>query len=115
MRVLHSTDDLPEKKLGLIFRDIIILDVIVEFSSICEFHDDEDIIGSIEDLVKFDDVLVVDELKYFDLPFHLNVILFTFEIIFLFFIFLLLMIFTATLTPVKSCLASNSYPVYLSP
>ena len=51
MCVLYPTDDLPEEELRLFFGDIIILYVIVEFSSIREFHDDEDIIGSIEHLV----------------------------------------------------------------
>jgi hypothetical protein len=115
MSILHPTDDLPEEELGLVFRDIIILYVVVEFAAVCEFHDDEDVIGSIEYFIELDDILMVDELEYLDLPLHLSRSSPTFEIIFLFFIFLLLMIFTATRTPVKSCLASNSHPPYLSP
>lgn len=115
MRVLNPTDNLPEEELRLFFWDIIILYIIVELSSIRELHDDEDIISRIKHLVQLDNVLVIDELEYLDFPLHLNQHTSTFEIIFLFFIFRLLMIFTATFTPVKSCLASNSQAVYLWP
>lgn len=107
MRVPDTTDDLPEEKSGLFLGDIVILYVIVKFSAVCQFHDDEDVVGGIEYLIKFDDILVADEFEYLDLSFDLNLVGYTFEIRFLFFILRLLMIFMATFTPVRSCFASE--------
>jgi len=112
--VTNTTNYLFEKKPSFILRDVIILNVIVKFSTLCKFHDDEDVIGCIKDFIEFDDVLVVDEFEYFDLSFDLDRKRVTFEIIFLFFILRLLMILTATLSPVRSCLASESMHPYLS-
>jgi hypothetical protein len=61
MSVSHATDYLPKEKPCFVFADIIILYVIVQFSSICEFHDDKDVVGGVEYFIKFDDVLMADE------------------------------------------------------
>lgn len=52
---------LPEEELGLILGNLMSLDVVKELALLCKFHDDEDVVGSIENLVQFDDVGVVDE------------------------------------------------------
>lgn len=106
MGVGHSTDDLLEKEAGILFSDVVVLDIVVELATLCEFHDDEDVVGGVEYFVEFDDVLMVDEFEYLDLSFDLGGRTGTLEIMFLFFILRLLMILTATRTPVMSCRAS---------
>jgi len=115
MRVPDATDDLPEEKSGLLLADIVILYVIVQFAAVCQFHDDEDVVGGIEYLVEFDDILVADEFEYLDLSLDLNEAGSTFEMRFLFFILRLLMILMATFTPVRSCFASEEWDMYISP
>ena len=107
MSIVHTSHDLLEDASRLIFRDLVALDVIIEFSSLGQLHYDEDVVSRIEDLIQFDDVWVVDEFKYLDLPFDLLIQRLTLDIMFLFFILRLFNIFTATFTPVKSCLAST--------
>lgn len=97
------------------FCDIVILYVIIEFATFSELHDDKDVVGGIEYLVKFDDIFVVDELEDFDLSFDLDDKRITLDIMFLFFILRLFMILTATRTPVMSCLASYFKYWYISP
>jgi len=87
--------------------------IIIELSALCVLHDDEDVIGGIEDFVEFDDILVVDEFEYFDLSFDLSRRSTTLDIIFLFFILRLFRILTATFNPVKSCLASGWHKRYI--
>lgn len=87
--------------------------IIIELPTLCIFHDDKNIVGSIQYLIKFDDIFVIDEFQYFDLSFDLHVGGNTLEIMFLFFILRLFMILTATLTPVRSCLASRSTEMYI--
>ena len=60
--------------------------IIIELSALCVLHDDEDVIGGIEDFVEFDDILVVDEFEYFDLSYDLSRRSTTLDIIFLCFI-----------------------------
>lgn len=115
VRIPHSADDLLEECLGLLLGDVVVLDVVVEFPSVCELHDDEDVVGGVQHLVQLDDVLMTDKLKDLDLSLHLTQINATLEIMFLFFILRLLMILTATLTPVISCLASTFSHSYLLP
>ena len=107
MRVPDATDDLPEEKSGLLLADIVILYVVVQFAAVCQFHDDEDVVGGIEYLIEFDDILVADEFEYLDLSLDLYEVGSTFEMRFLFFILRLLMILMATFTPVRSCFASE--------
>lgn len=108
-----TVDDLFEEETGIFLVDIVVLDVVVEFSPLCEFHDDEDVVGGVEHFVEFDDVVVVDELKDPNLPLDLSLDTCTLEIICLFFILRLFIIFTATLTPVRSCRASDSHHLYI--
>jgi hypothetical protein len=61
MRISYSADDLFEKEFGFLFREDIIMYIIIELSSLCVLHDDEDIIGGIEYFVEFDDILMIDE------------------------------------------------------
>lgn len=113
MSVGYSVDNLFEEEPRVLLGDVVILYIVIEFAALCEFHDDEDIVGGVEYFVQFDDVLVVDEFEYFDLSFDLGLNWVTLEIIFLFFILRLFMIFTATRTPVMSCLASILSSVYI--
>lgn len=106
---------LPEEKLGLVLGDLMGLDVIKELALLRKFHDDEDVVGGIEDLVQFDDVGVVDEPEYLDLSLDLLEESGTLEIMFLFLILRLLRILMATLMPVRSCLASCLALEYISP
>lgn len=113
VRVPHPADDLLEESLGLLLSDVIILYVIVQFPSVCQLHNHEDVVGRIQHLVQLDDVLMTDKLQYLDLSLYLTPPTCTLEIMFLFFILRLLMIFTATFTPVISCLASALTHPYL--
>lgn len=47
----NSANDLFEEEASFFFWDIIILYIIIEFSSLSQFHNDEDIIGSVEHFV----------------------------------------------------------------
>ena len=113
VRIPDPADDLLEEGLRLILSDVVILDVVVQFPAVCELHDDEDVVGGVQHLVQLDDVLMTDKLEDLDLPLYLTHPTCTLEIMFLFFILRLLMIFTATFTPVISCLASASTHSYL--
>lgn len=61
MYILYATNDLSEVELRLLFCDFIVLYKVVELAFRGELHDDEDVVGCVEDLVEFDDVRVVDE------------------------------------------------------
>lgn len=114
MRISYSADDLSEEHACLVLADIIILNVVVKLSSVCEFHDHEDIIGGIKHFIELDNVLMTDEFQDFNFSLDLGDRGSTFEMRFLFFILRLLIILIATFTPVRSCLASESVRVYLS-
>lgn len=113
--VWDSADDLFEKETGVFFTDFVILNVVVELSAFCEFHDDENVVAGVEDFIELNDVVVVNEFEDADLSFDLGCPMSTFEIMCLLFILRLLMILTATLTPVRSCRASISQQTYISP
>lgn len=113
--ISYAVYDLPEEKLGLVLGDLMCLDVVEKFSLLCEFHDDEDVVGGIEYLIQFDDVSVVDKPEYLDLSLDLHEESGTLEIMFLFLILRLLRILMATLMPVRSCLASGLALEYISP
>lgn len=95
-------DDFAEEVFGLLFVDIIILDVVIELSFFGHLHHNENVGCCVQHLIKLDNVGVVDKLQDADLPLDLLPSTTTFEIMFLFFIRALFMIFTATRTPVKS-------------
>lgn len=107
MRMIDSLNDLPEEQFDLLLGQVVMLDVLVQFSPGGHLHDHEDIIGRVEYFVQFDDIGVADELEYLDLAFDLPKGGGTLGIIFLFFILRLLRILMATRTPVRSCLASD--------
>jgi len=109
----NSTNNLFEKEASVLLGDFIILYIIIELSSLRKFHDDKDIFSGVKYFIEFDNVLVVDEFEYFDLSFDLNRGMVTLEIMFLFFIRRLFIIFTATRTPVMSCLASILDSLYI--
>lgn len=113
MRVAHPADDLPEEEARLLLADVVILDVVVQFSSVGQFHDHEDVVGGVEHLVQLDDILMRDELEDLDLALDLRGEGGTLDIRFLFFILRLLMILMATFTPVRSCLASEETATYI--
>jgi hypothetical protein len=115
MGISDSGDDLSEEEPGLLLGDIVILNVIVELAAVGQFHDDEDVVGGIEYLVKLDDVLVADELEDLNLALDLSGRGGTLEMRFLFFILRLFMILMATFTPVRSCFASEEPSTYPSP
>lgn len=106
MGVVQSGHDLLEETSGFILGNVIALDIIIELSALSQLHYNENIVSGVQNLIQFDDVGVVDEFEYLDLSFYLFIMDFTLDIMFLFFILRLLRILTATLTPVKSCLAS---------
>lgn len=111
--IVDSTDDLLEEEACVIFADLIELDIVVQLAALSQLHDDEDIVAGVEDLVKLNNVVVVDELQDPDLPFDLNPYVRTLEIMCLLFIFRLFIIFTATRTPVRSCRASSFSNTYI--
>lgn len=45
--ISDSADNLFEEKPGVIFMDIVVLNIVIEFTPFGEFHDDEDIVGCI--------------------------------------------------------------------
>ena len=45
--ISHSADNLFEEKSGVIFMDIVVLNIVIEFTPFGELHDDEDIVGCI--------------------------------------------------------------------
>lgn len=47
MSVGHSTDNLLKEEPGVVFVDVIVLNVVVEFTALGEFHDDKDIVGCV--------------------------------------------------------------------
>ncbi len=115
MCIAHSTDDLSEECLGFLLADVVILNVVVELPPVSQLHYNEYIVGGVQYFVELNYILVANKLKDFYLSLHLSRPIPTLEIIFLFFIFRLFIIFTATLTPVRSCLASTSQQKYISP
>ena len=107
MDVLHTIDDLLEVKSCPVLVQPS-LHYLIQLSIARQLHNHKDIVGCIQNLVQFNDVGVVDELKDSYLSLHLHRWEEdTLEIIFLFFIFFLLIILTATSNPVKSCLATT--------
>jgi len=113
MCCFYTFNDLFKKMSCLIFFEVIILYKVIKFSSFCYFHYNKDISCCVEYFIQFNDIGMVDKLQNLDLSFDLVELLVTFEIIFLFFILDLLMILTATLVPVRSCLASKSRKCYI--
>ena len=59
--IVDSTHDLFEKEPCVIFTDLIELDIVVQFASLCQLHDNKNIVAGVQNLVKFDNVVVVDE------------------------------------------------------
>jgi hypothetical protein len=106
MRVIDCLDDLPKEQSHVLLGKIVMLYILVEFSTLGHFHDDEDVVGGIEHLIQFDDIGMGNKLEYLDLAGDLHAGGYTLEIMFLFFIFNLFIIFTATGRPVNSCFAS---------
>ena len=113
MSCLNSFNNLFEKMTCHLFSKIIVLYIVIKLASFSHFHDNIDISGGIKYFKKFDDMWVIDESQNLDLSFDLFGFSGTFDIIFLFFIFNLLMILTATLVPVRSCLASECRSEYI--
>lgn len=70
MHILHSTDDLPEVKLGLFLCDLVVLNEVVQLSFRCNLHNHKNVIGSVKHFVQLDDIGVVDELQDLDLPLY---------------------------------------------
>jgi len=113
--VVDSADDLLEEEPCIFLADLIELDVVVQFASLGQLHDDEYVVAGVQDLVKLDDIVVVDELEDSYFPFDLNQQLATLDIMCLLFILRLFIILTATRTPVRSCRASSFIKKYISP
>lgn len=111
--VFDCFDDLSEEDFGLLFSELILIDVLIEFSSFSHFHDDEDICGCVEDVIEFDDVGVTDVFEYFEFATDLGVGWGTLEIMFMFLSLCLLRILMATRIPVSSCLASGLMNRYI--
>lgn len=72
MCVGYSTDNLFKKEPSILFGNIVVLDIVIELTSFCKFHNDEDVVGRIQHFVQFDNVLMIDKFQYFDLSLHLR-------------------------------------------
>ena len=72
MGSFDSIDYLPKKPFGLALLQHIILNVLIQFPPVRQLHHHEDFSSSIEHLVQFYDIGVVDELQDADLPFDLS-------------------------------------------
>jgi hypothetical protein len=70
--VVDSADDLLEEEACVLLADLIELNIVVQLAALSQLHDDEDVVAGVEDLVKLNNVVVVDELQDPDLPFDLN-------------------------------------------
>jgi len=67
MRIFYPFDNLPKKKLNLLLRELVFIDILIKFSSLGHLHDNEDVSGGIEYLIKFDDVWVANKFEDFNL------------------------------------------------
>lgn len=112
MSEFNSVYNLPEKIFHLFLTQVMLLDILIQLPSLCDFHDDKDVIGGIEHLIELYDIGMIDKFQYFDFPFHLSDWNDTFEIILTFLIFSLLMILTATGRLVRSCFASGVEEIF---
>lgn len=65
-------DDLLEEKSGIVLTNIVILNVVVQLSTLGEFHNDEDVVAGVQNFVKFDYVVMVDEFEDPNFPFDLD-------------------------------------------
>lgn len=64
MEVLDSTDDLLEELAGLLLLQFLLLDdVVEEFAPTDELHDQEQLLGRLDDFEELDDVGVPDQLQ----------------------------------------------------
>ena len=72
MGVGYPTDNLLKEEPLILLGNVVVLDVVIEFAALREFHNHEDIVGSIKHFVQFDNVLMVDKFEYLDLPLHLS-------------------------------------------
>jgi len=68
---LHSFNNLLEVMTGLLFRKIVILNIVIKLSAFGHLHDHKDISSRIQDLIKLDYIGMVDELQDLDFPFDL--------------------------------------------
>ena len=48
VRISNSADNLLEKEAGILLGDVVILYVVVEFSTLGKFHDNKDVVGGIQ-------------------------------------------------------------------
>ncbi len=87
MHVLNTADDLPKIKFCLLLSNFVVLNEVVEFSFWSQFHNDEDVICRIENLIQLDDVWMVDELENLDftLYFRYHVLVFHFFLVYYFY------------------------------
>lgn len=58
----HPVDDLLEKLFDLFLRKIVVLYIVVQFPALSHLHNHEDVGSSVQHLIEFDYVGVVDEL-----------------------------------------------------
>ena len=71
VRIIEPVYYLPEKKLSLFLTNLIGLQVVKEFALLSEFHNDEDIIGCIQDLIQFYYIGMRNIPQYLNLSLHL--------------------------------------------
>ena len=114
MGITDSSYDLFEEESRIFLTYLIILDVIIELSSLSQFHDHEDIIAGVKNFIELYNIVMIYELKDTYLSFDLSTNQNTLDIMCLLFILRLFIILTATGTPVRSCRASNFTYVYIS-
>jgi hypothetical protein len=113
MRILYPFDDLAEKEFNVFLSELVLVDKLIQFTSLGYLHNNKYVSGGVEYLVQFDDVRMTDKFKDFDFACDLRRGKATLEIMFLFFILSLFNILMATRRPVSSCLASSLLDVYL--
>ena len=71
VKVFDTTDDLLEELAGLCFLQLLLLhDVVKEFASVDELHDQKQLLWRLDDLEELNDVGVPDQLQDVDLPSH---------------------------------------------
>ena len=71
VRIWNPADNLFEKEPSIILTNVVILDIVVEFSPLCKFHNNKNVVACVENLVELYDVVVIYEFQDSYLSFDL--------------------------------------------
>lgn len=72
MGSFYPLNDLFEELFDFLFSEIIVLYIVVKFTPLCHFHNDENISSCVEYFIKLDNVGMINEFKYLNLALDLG-------------------------------------------